>query len=94
MRMQMIGTQTAPAIIGEAEQPGKVNYLTGARSQWRTNIPTYGQVRYRNLYPGIDLVYHSTPQGQLEYDFVVAPGADPQTIRLTFAGLLPSPLVG
>lgn len=94
VRMQMVGANPAPQVQGEGEQPGKIHYLTGARRQWRTNVPTYGKVRYTEVYPGIDLVYHSTPQGQLEYDFVVAPGADPKTIRLTFAGLLPSPLVG
>src|SRR5207249_3382021 len=53
--------------------------------KWHTNVPTYAKVRYKDVYPGIDLVYYGN-QGQLEYDFVVEPGADPRTIRLTLQG--------
>jgi hypothetical protein len=49
------------------------------------HIPTFARVEYREVYPGVRLVYHST-QGQLEYDFIVAPGADPAGIRMAFAG--------
>ena len=55
-------------------------------SAWRTNIPTYAKVRYEQVYPGIDLVYYGN-QGELEYDFVVAPGADPTVIALSFEGV-------
>src|SRR5262249_34003575 len=54
-------------------------------SQWHTDIATYGRVEYADVYPGIDLVYYGN-QRQLEYDFVVHPGADPNTIALNFAG--------
>jgi hypothetical protein len=65
------------------ELPGKSNYLIGNDpNKWRTNVPTYGRVRYENIYPGVDLVYYGKKGGQLEYDFVVAPGADPGAIRL------------
>src|SRR5437867_5147906 len=56
-------------------------------SRWRTNVPTYARVAYRDIYPGIDLVYYGTQERQLEYDFVVGPGADPRAIRLTFDGV-------
>ena len=49
---------------------------------------TYGKVNYRQIYHGIDLVYYGTER-QLEYDFVVAPGADPKQIALEFAGAKP-----
>src|SRR6185312_8809427 len=65
--------------------PGRVNYLVGRQSEWRRNIPTYARVRYRGLYPGIDLVYYGR-DGALEYDFAVAAGADPRQIRLAFPG--------
>ena len=67
------------------ELPGKVNYLTGSdRSDWQTNVPTYAKVRQRGLYPGIDAVFYGRG-GQLEYDFVLAPRADPDQIVLRFA---------
>ena len=53
--------------------------------RWRTGIATYGKVHYSDVYPGIDVVYYGN-QGQLEHDFIVAPGADPASIRLVFDG--------
>lgn len=62
------------------------NYLLGNDPRrWQLDVPHYGQVRYADVYPGIDLVYRGNP-GQLEYDFVVAAGADPGRIRLAFQG--------
>src|SRR5881394_2586597 len=53
---------------------GISNYFIGSDpKQWHTNIPVYARVRYRNIYPGIDLLFHGT-EGQLEYDFVIAAG--------------------
>jgi hypothetical protein len=64
------------------------NYLVGADpSRWRTHVPQFGAVRYSRLYPGIDLVLHGAREARLEYDFHVAPGADPTRIRLAFDGL-------
>ena len=66
--------------------PGIVNYFIGDDpAKWRTNIPTYAKVQYQDVYPGIDLAYYGN-QGQLEYDLIVAPGADPNQIRLVFDG--------
>ncbi len=74
------------AATGRDEQPGKVNYFLGNDpAQWHTNIATFGRVAYDDVYPGIDLVYYGNQQ-QLEYDFVVAPGADPSVIRLNVRG--------
>ncbi len=86
VRMQLVGSSPASEIAGEQPLPGKSHYLIGRDpGKWRTNIPHYGRVRYRSVYPGIDLVYHGQ-QEQLEYDFVVAPGADPRQIRLDMQG--------
>ena len=64
--------------------PGKRNYLIGNdRSKWRTNVPTYAGVRYDEVYPGISVLYYGR-QGRLEYDFKIAPGANPQAIRFAF----------
>src|SRR5439155_646519 len=76
----------APLVSGLEELPGRANYFIGNDpAQWRTNVPTYAKVHYREVYPGIDLVYYGN-QRQLEYDFIVAPGADPQSIVLDFQG--------
>ena len=76
----------AAKVTGEEELPGKINYLIGKDpSKWRTGVATYAKVRYEQVYPGIDLVYYGN-QRQLEYDFVVGPGADPARIRLKLAG--------
>jgi len=63
-----------------------VNYFIGNdQSKWRRNVPTYRRVYLKDIYPGIDLVYYGK-QRQLEYDLVVAPGADPKLIRFTVEG--------
>jgi len=76
LRMSLVGAAREPAVTGVDELPGKAT-TSSARdpAKWRTNVPTYAKVHYQNVYPGIDLVYYGN-QRQLEYDFVVAPGAD------------------
>jgi hypothetical protein len=86
LRMTLAGANPAPSAAGIEELPGKVNYFIGKDPKaWRTNIPTYGKVRYGAVYRGIDLVYYGNGR-QLEYDFIVAPGADPRVITLAFEG--------
>jgi uncharacterized repeat protein (TIGR01451 family) len=73
--------------LGVAVLPTRHNYLRGKDPRrWQRDVPTYEKVRYPNLYPGIDLVYYGRQQ-HLEYDLVVAPGADPAAIRLQLAGM-------
>ena len=68
------------------KQPGISNYFIGDNpSKWRTNIPNYGRVALREVYPGIDLVFYSNER-QLEYDWIIAPGADPKQIRVKWEG--------
>ena len=87
VRLRLLGANAYAAVAGADELPGKVNYLLGNDPQkWRTNVPTYAKVKYSNVYPGIDLVYYGNQGGQLEYDFVVAPGADPRANRLEIVG--------
>ena len=86
LRTQFVAANPAAKVTGEEELPGKINYLIGKDpSKWRTGVSTYAKVRYEQVYPGIDLVYYGN-QRQLEYDFVVGPGADPARIRLKLAG--------
>jgi pimeloyl-ACP methyl ester carboxylesterase len=85
LRMRLAGTREMPRILGRERQAGAVNYLKGRDpGQWRTGVAAYGKVEYQSVYPGVDLLYYGR-QGQLEYDFIVAPGADPGLIRLSFA---------
>jgi hypothetical protein len=86
LRMQLIGTAANARMAGGSALPGKVNYLIGNdSSRWKTNIPTYAKVVYRGIYPGVDLSYYGN-QYKLEYDFIVAPGADPSKIAIGFSG--------
>jgi len=86
IRMAWKGADPEARITGIDQLAGKSNYLIGNdQSKWRTNVPSYAKVRYEKLYPGIDLVFYGNQQ-QLEYDFVVAAGADPDAIRLSFTG--------
>ncbi len=84
--MKMVGAN--PAAKGRAEQPtgGVSNYYIGNdHSKWHTGIPNYAQVRYTEMYPGIDVVYQGNTK-RLRYDFQVKPGADPKAIRMAYEG--------
>ena len=86
LRMQLVGANPHPEASGLEELPGHSNYFIGSDPEkWRTNVPNYAKVEYRDIYPGVDLIYYGN-QRQLEYDFVVAPGVDYKSIALHFAG--------
>lgn len=85
--MRLAGSSRNVQIAGESQLPGKANYLIGTDpAQWHTDVPTFVDVRYSGVYAGVDLVYYGG-QRQVEYDFVVSPGADPAHIRLRFKGM-------
>jgi hypothetical protein len=87
LRMKIRGASETATVAGTSELPGKTHYFIGSDpARRRTDVPSYGSVRYESVYPGVDLVFHGSNQRQLEYDFVVAPGADPRKIRLAFEG--------
>jgi hypothetical protein len=87
VRMRFIDSNPHTKIVGTSQLPGEVNYFRGDKpADWHTNIPTYAAVRYEDIYPGIDLVFYDGRQ-QLEFDFVVAPGADPNNIQFTYTGI-------
>jgi hypothetical protein len=86
LRLKLVGANPSPAFRAEGELPGKVNYFIGKDpGRWHTNISTFAKVRFEEVYPGIGLVYYGH-DGQLEYDFIVAPGADAHQIALAFDG--------
>jgi hypothetical protein len=84
--LNLRGARSDPQVEGIDPLPGRVNYFIGNDpGKWHTGIPTYARVRYRSVYPGIDLVYYGTPQA-LEYDLIAAPGANPDAIRIELQG--------
>lgn len=86
IRMRPLGANPNPQLAAGNRLAGHSNYLTGSdATRWRTGVPGYASVTYRGVYPGVDLVYRGG-QSKLEYDFVVAPGADPGTIAVGFGG--------
>lgn len=86
IRMKFLGANPEPRIIGLEELPGKSNYFIGNDPKnWRANVPHYAKVKYQAIYPGIDVVFYGN-QRELEFDFIVAPGADPNGIELAFEG--------
>jgi hypothetical protein len=87
LHMKLAGTNVqATEVSGKDELPSKSNYFIGNDpKKWRTNVRQYARVRYANLYPGVDLVYYGN-QRELEYDFVLQPGANPGAIRLRIEG--------
>jgi hypothetical protein len=81
-----VGASPDANVIGLDPLPGKSNYFIGNNSRnWQTEVPHYRQVRYENIYPGIDLIFYGNRQ-HLEFDFVVFPGADPKAIQIAFEG--------
>lgn len=86
LQMKLAGANTNAALSSSDLLPGKSNYFIGDDpAKWRTGVPHFGRVRYENVYPGINLVFYGK-QGQLEYDFQVAPGAEPSQAELEFVG--------
>jgi len=86
LRMKLRNANAAAKVTGVDELAGTSNYFIGDDpTKWRTNVPTYAKVKYEGVYSGIDLVYYGN-QRQLEYDFIVAPGADPRRIALDIRG--------
>lgn len=86
LAMNLVGANPYATVAGLDQLSGTTNYFIGNNpSQWHTNITNYSQVEYQNVYSGINLIYYGNQQ-QLEYDFVVAPGADPNKIQLSFQG--------
>jgi len=84
LHMRLVNANPQSQLIGLDELPGKVNYFTGRDPQkWRRNLSTFAKVKYQNVYPDVDMICHGNQQ-QLEYDFVVAPGAVPAVITLDF----------
>ncbi|HET9052350.1 MAG TPA: hypothetical protein VFO60_11670, partial [Candidatus Dormibacteraeota bacterium] len=87
LRLQLANANPNPQVTGEGLLGGVSNYMRGKDpSRWVTGVHSYAQVRYHDVYPGIDLVYHAGASGGVEYDFVVAAGADASAIGIDVRG--------
>ena len=81
IRMSLVGAHRLAA-EPVSPLPGRSNYFMGHDpARWRTGVPNFAGLRYRGVYPGVDLLFHGARAG-LEYDFTLAPGADPRAGRL------------
>lgn len=86
VRMRMVGRNAKPRIEGLSPQSAKTNYFIGKDPRrWKTNTSSYGRIKYHEVFPGIDLDFYGNQQ-RMEYDYIVAPGADPNKIKLEFKG--------
>jgi hypothetical protein len=86
VELNVANGQSPAKILGEAPLPGTANYFRGGdEARWLRNVPTYARVRMTSVYPGVDLVYYGDHR-QLEYDFVVHPGANAVQVALTEQG--------
>ncbi|RME47908.1 MAG: hypothetical protein D6795_13480, partial [Deltaproteobacteria bacterium] len=84
LRIRFVGADPSAEIVGEREERERVSLFLGNDPKgWLSGIPTFAQVRVRRIYPGIDLLYHGR-EGELEFDFIVSPGADPEQITLSY----------
>ncbi len=85
-RLEFVGAE--PVIPrGRLSTPTQISFFKGTPDQWRTGLPTYAELIYEGLWPGVDLVF-SGAAGRIKYAFIVHPGADPERIRLVHSGLL------
>jgi Cep192 domain 4/HYDIN/CFA65/VesB-like, Ig-like domain/Beta-propeller repeat len=86
LRLEFRGANPSPRILGLEELSGRSNYIRGRDPHgWKKNVARFGRVKYEGIYPGVDAIFYGGPEG-LEYDLVVAPGADPDRIRLNISG--------
>jgi hypothetical protein len=85
LRVHLDGSDSTGRVEGINRLPTQANFLLGAPENWRLAVPTFGTLVYRNVYPGIDMVYGSSGRN-LKSEFVVAPGAEPNRIRIRYVG--------
>src|SRR5258708_2341237 len=84
VRMELIGASGKAQAEFDEPTGGISSYFIGrTEEEWHTGIPHYARVRYRNVYSGIDLVYYGSGR-DIEFDFVLRPGADPNQIRVAY----------
>ena len=84
--MRLLGGNPRAHVAASNRLPGRTNYFIGNDpSRWHANVPQYARVSYQDVYPGVSMAFYGV-QRQLEFDFIVAPGASPAPIRLDVSG--------
>jgi len=83
--LSLAGSNASPAMEPLDRQATRIDYYIGPKQNWHTGVASYARVRYRSVYPGVDMVFYGNAN-RLEYDFVLQPGADPNAIRMQFLG--------
>ena len=87
VRMKFKGGNPGAEAVAREELPSKSHYFLGNDPQkWRPNVPRYGRVDLVDVFPGVNVVLHGNGQ-EVEYDFLVAPGADPAAVKVEFEGV-------
>ena len=86
IKLDFVGTDAVVKPVGRDKTEAVVSYFKGRPDDWHAGLPTYSEIVYPNLWPGIDLVYYGTVN-RLKYEFIVHPGADPSRIRLAYRGV-------
>ena len=87
LRMKFMGASPSPQVTGLDKLPSKSNYFIGNDpKKWQIGVPNYSDVKYTEVYPGVDIVFYGR-QRELEFDIIVTPGANPQQVRLQFEGV-------
>ena len=84
--LEFVGSDPGVKIVGEGQLPGRSNYLIGSDPhRWHTQLRNYSRVSYEAIYPSTDLVFYGNAR-ELEFDLVLAPGADPNAIKIKLTG--------
>ncbi|MCF6159086.1 MAG: hypothetical protein E3K32_11070 [wastewater metagenome] len=87
IRLIPLGANKDPEIVADGLQEGRVNYFVGDDPEkWKTNIPTYSSVMYKEIYQGIDMKFYGNNR-QMEYDVIVKPGAHPSRVQFSYEGI-------
>lgn len=85
VQLDFLGANPQARLSGQQQTPAQISYFTGSKPEWRTGLKTYSSIIYRDLWPGIDLVYSGTAT-QVKHEFIVRPGGDPRDIKLAWRG--------
>lgn len=87
IRVNFVDSNSKATATGSKPLPGELNYLKGNDpKQWITSVPRFSEVKYSEVYPGVDVVYYANQKGELEYDFILTPGTEPEAIVMAFDG--------
>ena len=85
VKLDFVDANPSARPVGQEPTAAVISYFKGPREEWTTGLPTYASLIYRDLWPGIDLLYTGTGS-RLKYTFLVQPGADPNQIKLAYRG--------